>query len=200
MANSEYAITEPQRLVLIYQDGYVEIAKYIKSEEKFSHFETLNEKESETIRGLILKKEDKIFQEIPKEVDKYMDINNFSFIVKSHRRKLPFLKYTKEEKKTYVDTTLPNLYFLIKNNQIYPYVSHRNKIYYNPLPNITADNLCMGTADRSYIKEHILKKKIELIKSSFFESTFSHEIKFNLLQSWFDGKPDIKLLTEKKVW
>ena len=121
MANSEHAITEPQRLVLIYQDGYVEIAKYIKSEEKFSHFETLNEKESETIRGLILKKEDKIFQEIPKEVDKYMDINNFSFIVKSHRRKLPFLKYTKEEKKTYVDITLPDLYFLIKNNQIYSY-------------------------------------------------------------------------------
>ncbi len=146
------AMSQPERLIIVYDDGYMEIAKYNHAKKSFLQFESLNEDQLETIRSLMLKKEDRMYQKIPKSIDMYMDNNNFSFVTKSHRRKLPFSKYTEDSKVSYVDTTLPDLYFHIKNNMIYPYVIHRNKLYYNPLPNITGENLCMGSSDKSYKK------------------------------------------------
>lgn len=198
MKNREVIQSLPSRLIILYDNGYKEIAKYDYKNDKFNHFEIFNEDDNEILNHILLKKESLIRQVMTKEVVDYLDINNFSFLVKKHRRELPFSKYSKDDKVTRVEITLPDLMFIINNNKIHCYVSRLGKLYYNPLPNITNDNICLGTADRSFEKKDILSEKIEKIKYTFFESTFSHEINFDILQSWFDGKPNYKLLRIKK--
>ena len=198
MKNRKVFQSLPSRLIILYDNGYKEIAKYDYKNDKFNHFEIFNEYDNEILNHILLNKESLIRQVMTKEVVDYLDINNFSFLVKKHRRELPFSKYSKDDKVTRVEITLPDLMFIINNNKIHCYVSRLGKLYYNPLPNITNDNICLGTADRSFEKKDILSEKIEKIKYTFFESTFSHEINFDILQSWFDGKPNYKLLRIKK--
>lgn len=180
-------ISNPEVLVLIYNCGYKEISYYNNRYQKFESFHALNTKELDVLEKIFINDSLREEQIIPKEIYSYLDINNFSFIVKSKVMELPFLVNNSVKM---IKIKLPDLFFRIKNNSLIVMVLKGNVLYDNPLPNTLDSNIiCLGNADLSFERENVLSKKIEMIKDTYFNSSFTNYNKDDeALESWFNLK------------
>lgn len=204
----ETLITKPYKLVLVYTDGYMEIANYNQKDEKFSHFQPTSQNEQDALKE-VLNINNNLHHLIPPNLYTYKDINNFSFVLKKGWKTLRFLNIDNpngtitvpinEDGYSEIPTYTPQLLFTLSNNILSIYVKCKDKIYSNPLPNNFWDGtFCIGTADREWETEQNLSLKIDKITRMYIDSVFSHSVNHELLDSWFDGKPNLKLLDKIK--
>lgn len=200
ISGKEKISTTPASLIIIYTDGYSEVAKYSDTERKFKEFKIITQDELEELKNIIGINKN-LEQLIPKNIVSYKDINNFSFTIKRGWQNLKFSKFLNKETNKYeykeINTLLPELYVKVIHNELYFLIKKKNKIYKNPLPNnFSNGSFCIGTADRSFVTEQILSKKVELIIRMYIDSIFSHKVNHEILDDWFNGKINYKKLEE----
>jgi hypothetical protein len=200
ISGKENISSNPASLIIIYTDGYSEVAKYSDTEKKFKEFKIITQDELEELKSIIgINKNTE--QLMPRNIVSYKDINNFSFIIKRGWQNLKFSKFLNKETNEYeykeISTYLPDLYVKVVHNELYFLVKKNNKLYKNPLPNnFSNGSFCIGSADKSFITEQVLSEKVELIIRMYIDSIFSHKVNHEVLDDWFNGKINYKKLEE----
>lgn len=178
-------IQKAETLILLYSQGYKEVAYMNENSKRFGPFEPLDNNEYKSI----LNKSNKVLlndklRKIPKSIYAYNDFRNFSFIVKKCWRKMYYLD--KEGQKTSVETYWPSLYFKIIDDSIFVFVHNKNVLYDNPLPNTIGNStFCYGNIKLKHKSAEIIQEKIDAIIHEYYDTYFS--FRFNDLEEWIKG-------------
>ena len=187
-------IQRAETLILLYSQGYKEIAYMDENNNRFGPFEPLDDKE---YKSIINKSNKDLFKDklrkIPKSIYAYNDFRNFSFIVKMCWRKMYYLD--SKGQKTSVETYWPSLYFKIEDDNIYVFVHNKNVLYDNPLPNTIGNStFCYGNIQLKHKSCETIQEKIDAIIHEYYDTYFSY--RYNDLDNWIEGDFNFKKMNK----